>query len=114
MEDLAQMYLREHRYDIKLGFAAATSGDVRRYNHPVKKEVAAVFVADDGAPPGYRDMALWPRSHSEPLHRVDDANEHVDLCTYTLLFPHGDLGWNWHLRHDSRHASKTYTRATPM
>jgi hypothetical protein len=59
MKELADQYLQQDRSDIKLGFVAATTGDMRRHNHPTKEEVAAVFVAEDGAPPGYRDMVLY-------------------------------------------------------
>ncbi|CAK0895135.1 unnamed protein product [Prorocentrum cordatum] len=114
MKELADQYLAAGREDVHLGFAAATTGDVRRYNHPTKEEVAAVFVAEDGAPPGGRDLVLWPRDAAAPVHRVNDSNEHVDPCTYVLLFPHGDLGWNWHLQRHPDHASTSYTRVTPM
>ena len=59
-------------------------------------------------------MVLWPRERDAPVHRVNDSNEHVDPCTYALLFPRGDLGWHWHLRHDPEHATAAYTRVTPM
>ena len=85
MRDVAHKYLAEGREDITLGFAAATTGDLRRYNHPTKEEVAAVFVASDGAPPGYRDLVMWPRSDTAPVHRVDIENEHLDPCTCTLF-----------------------------
>ena len=48
------------------------------------------------------------------MHRVDDSNEHVDPCTYVLLFPHGELGWHWHLQHDPNHRTAKNTRVTPM
>ena len=51
-------------------FAAATTGDMRRYNHPTKEEVAAVFDAEDGAPPGYRDMVLY-------VMRVRTIHQHL-------------------------------------
>ena len=63
---------------------------MRRYNHPVKEEVAAVFVAEDGAPPGYRDMVLWPRAEGEPVHRVDDAKLYIDYCqNMNIVIGHG-------------------------
>jgi hypothetical protein len=119
MRDVAQKYLAEGREDVTLGFAAATTGDMRRYNHPTKEEVAAVFVASDGAPPGYRDLVMWPRSETEPVHRVDIENEHLDPCTYALLFPRGDLGWHPHLRHagatePKESQTRQYTHMSPM
>ena len=108
MKDLAEEYIAEGRSDVSMGFAAATTEDVRRYNHPTKEEVAAVFVAHDGAPPSSRDMVLWPREKDAPVHRVDDSNEHVDPCTYVLLFPHGNLGWHWNLKHIVGFRTKAY------
>ena len=70
MKELADQYLQQDRSDIKLGFAAATTGDMRRYNHPTKEEVAAVFAAEDGAPPGYRDMVLY-------VMRVRTTHQHL-------------------------------------
>lgn len=72
-----------------------------------------MFVAEDGAPPTYRDMALWPREKNVP-HRAHDSNEHVDPMAYTLLFPDGRPGWHWHLQHEGPTASEKYTRVTPM
>ena len=63
-------------------------------------------MAEDGAPPGNRDMVLWPRNPDTPAYRVDDMNEHVDPCTYALLFPRGDLGWNPHLTHNEKSARR--------
>ena len=87
---------------------------MRRYNHPTKDVVAAVFVADDGAPPSRRDLVIWPRGDDSKPHRVDDGNEHVDPAVYTLLFPSGDLGWHPKLEHAPARATKGYTHITPM
>ena len=116
MRDVSHKYLAEGRTDIKIGFAAAVDADTRRYNHPTKEEVAAVFVAADGAPPGYRDLVIWPRDEKARVHRVDIENEHVDPCTYALLLPTGDLGWNPHLQHAKTSGPKVqkYIRMSPM
>ena len=93
-----------------LGFAANITGDVRRYNHPTVKEVAAVFLGEDGAPPAYRDIVVWPREHR--CYRVSDDNEHIDPLTYVLLLPSGTRGWNSHLQHNDEHRSAKYQRVT--
>ena len=61
MKLLADEYLAEGRTDVWMGFAAATTEDLGRHNHPTKEGNAAVFVAHDGAPPSSRDMVVWPR-----------------------------------------------------
>ena len=114
MRDLANEFLAAGRHNVSLGFAASTDSDMRRYNHPAKEEVAAVFVADSGAPPGNRDMVLWPRDPKTPVYRVDDMNEHVDPCTYALLFPHGELGWHPKLLHKRETRTVAYIRISPM
>jgi hypothetical protein len=55
-EKMLQLSLRgNHRLFFKRG------PDCRRYNEPTRSEVAAVFVGEDGAPPGERDIAVYPR-----------------------------------------------------
>ena len=114
MHELALEFDRDGRTNVTMGFSAAQGPDMRRYNHPSKEEVAAVFVAEEGAPPNNRDMVLWPRDPNTPAYRVDDMNEHVDPCTYALLFPLGDLGWHPHLQHCVERQTKTRTRMSPM
>ena len=73
-------------------------------------EVAAVFEAPDGAPPSNRDLLIWPRAPDAPPYRVSELNEHVDPLVYSLLFPHGDLGWCDQLKHCEEHRTATYQR----
>ena len=73
-------------------------------------EVAAIFLADDGAPPAYRDIVVWPRE--QRCYRVSDDNEHIDPLTYVLLFPCGTRGWNSYLQHSEEHRTAKYQRVT--
>ena len=116
MRDVARSYLAAGREDITLGFSAATNSDTRRYNHPTKQEVAAVFVAQDGAPPARRDLVMWPRKAEVQTLRVDNENEHLDPMTYALLFPKGDLGWHSKLEHSKKggYKEQKYVKLSAM
>ena len=95
---------------VTLGFAANTDGDLRRYNRPTQREVAAVFGGEDGAPPSNRDIVVWPRE--EAAYRVNERNDLIDPLTYALLFPDGTAGWSETLKHREDKQTKKYTRVT--
>ena len=82
---------------------------MRRYNHPTVREVAAIFIGEDGAPLSASDIQVWPRE--EVVHNVLDQNEHVDPLTYVLPFPTGQAGWHSHLLHKEKRTAK-YQRLT--
>ena len=46
---------------VRLVFRKLASDDQRRFNLPQADEVAAVFVGDDGEPPGNVDFTVYPR-----------------------------------------------------
>lgn len=58
MCDVARLAVDEGASSISLGFAANTEGDLRRYNKPSAREVAAVFCWEEGAPPSDRDIVV--------------------------------------------------------
>ena len=66
--------------------------DQRRYNAPVVDEVAAVFVGNDGAPPGNHDIVVYPKN--QPLRNISYLNKNCDPMMYPLLFPKGLFGWD--------------------
>lgn len=70
--------------EVRLGFAADAGRDPRRYNAPTIREVAAIFGSSDGAPPGNRDIVVWPRDAAH--YRINENNKHVDPMTYPLMF----------------------------
>ena len=96
--------------NICLGFAANTEGDLRRYNKPTTREVAAVFCGDEGAPPSNRDIVIWPKERA--AYRVNERNDLIDPLTYALLFPEGTAGWSESLEHRSDKQTKTYKHVT--
>ncbi|XP_054266973.1 uncharacterized protein LOC128989131 [Macrosteles quadrilineatus] len=66
--------------------------DVRRYNDAVTTDVAAIFRARDGEPPGERNLIVYSKSHG--IRRVSVLEPSLDPMAYPLLFPGGDSGWN--------------------
>ena len=66
-------------------------------------------MGDDGAPPGNRDIVVYPRQ--EHQHRVSELHPAVDPMSYPLLFPRGTPeGWSTDLVHDPDHQSKAKRR----
>ncbi|CAE7235704.1 unnamed protein product [Symbiodinium sp. CCMP2456] len=98
---------------LRLGFAAATDTDLRRYKHPQASEIAVVFRSEDGAVIDPRDLVVWSRRPDDPIYRISDRSEHVDPWTYALLFPQGTPGWHDHLQYAVEHRTPKYTRLTP-
>ena len=111
MYDVAKQATAAGVSTTSLGFVANPEGDLRRYNHPIASEVAAVFCAEEGAPPSNRDIVIWPKEHA--AYRVDERNDLIDPLTYVLLFPEGTPGWTDTLRHHSDRRTEKYTRVTP-
>ncbi|KAF2357645.1 hypothetical protein FHG87_011603 [Trinorchestia longiramus] len=64
--------------------------DRRRYNNPTGNEVAAIFVGDDGTPPMYRDIVVYPIGLQR--HWIAYISCHLDPMVYPLLFPNGEPG----------------------
>ena len=99
-----------------LGFAAAPDEDMRRYSQPQGDTLAMVFESTDGAPPDTRDLVVWPRSATVPIHRMSDRSEHMDPLTYALFFPHffphGTPGWHDRLLHAEQYRTPCYQRLT--
>ena len=98
--------------DLQLGFAAAIDADMRRYNAPQGEPLAVLFESADGAPPGNRDLLLWPRRPETPILRASERNEHIDPLTYTLLFPEGTPGWHDNLLHADDRRTPSNQRLT--
>ena len=97
MKELADQYLQQDTNDIKLGFAAATTGDMRRYNHPTKEEVAAVFAAENGGAtrlPRYGSVCDESEDDSPAPKRarVEKTIKQEDTCTRALGSK--NISWN--------------------
>ena len=87
--------------EITMRFSSAAVRDAHRYNQPTVEEVAAIFVADDGAPPSNRDIVIYPRS-GEP-RKESELSEDVDPMCYPILFPNGvPKGWEMNAKISTR------------
>lgn len=80
--------------------------EVRRYNaSTVKTEVAAIFVGYNGEPPSNRDVCTYLIGDS--CKNISFMNQCCDPMIYSLLFPHGELGWHSSMENaEDRRSSK--------
>lgn len=74
--------------------------DRRQYNQLTHDEVAAVFVGEDGAPPAYRDIIVYPRNR--PPQRISYMSCHIDP----------DPGWHCGMQHIAERQTARRTRLT--
>ena len=84
--------------------------DQRRYNDPSRDEVAAIFVSEDGSPPGERDIVVYPRD--QPPSKISYLSANIDPMTYPIFFPRGDLGWENGMQHNPEHRTNTRNTIT--
>jgi len=71
--------------------------DLRRYNDATCTDVAAIFKAENGVPPGQRNLIAF--SKTDNVRRVSVLDPSLDPLAYPLLFPKGDFGWDPSLKH---------------
>ena len=86
-------------------------GDKRRYNAP-SDEISAVFVGQDGAPPGNHDIVVYPRN--QPLRQISYMNKHCDPMMYPLLFPTGQFGWDPAMQHNPAFQTASRKKLTQL
>ncbi|XP_065654788.1 uncharacterized protein LOC136081402 [Hydra vulgaris] len=71
--------------------------DRRRYNLPSHNKVADVFVSEDGAPPAFREVVIYPRGSL--LKTISSMSANLDPMVYPLFFPRGNADWHNQLVH---------------
>jgi hypothetical protein len=72
--------------------------DQRRYNRPAADEVAAIMIGGDLDTRG-RDIIVRARNQSgNTLQRIYESHQQYDPLQYPLLFPYGEVGWDFNLR----------------
>ncbi|KAF2356072.1 Helitron helicase-like domain [Trinorchestia longiramus] len=84
--------------------------DRRKYNNPTGNEVAAIFVGDDGAPPMYRDIVVYPIGLQR--HRIAYISCHLDPMVYPLLFPNGEPGCHINMPHVEQRQTRVRNKVT--
>ncbi|XP_025018654.1 uncharacterized protein LOC112539989 [Tetranychus urticae] len=72
--------------------------DLRRMNLPTVSEIAAVFETDDGCPPTFRSLKIYPTATDSPKY-LSYYSPHLDPMCYPLIWPKGELGWRIGLQH---------------
>nr|XP_046478596.1 uncharacterized protein LOC124217240 [Neodiprion pinetum] len=83
---------------VRLNFIALKEDDRRRYNAPTCGELAALIVSDDGAVSENIEVQVFPKQ-DRAVGYVPRYSHHVDPMTFPLLFPSGDLGWSYNMKH---------------
>ncbi|XP_057310044.1 uncharacterized protein LOC130648041 [Hydractinia symbiolongicarpus] len=68
----------------EVGMCMRVGSDRRRYNLPHHEEVAAVFVDQDGAPPGDRYIVTYPRERN--LQNISASSANLEPMVYPLFF----------------------------
>ena len=94
----------------KVTMVIKRGNDQKRYNDPVRDEVAAVFVSEDGSPPGERDIIVHQRD--QPPSKISYLSANIDPMTYPVFFPRGDLGWHKSLEHNPERRTNTRNSLT--
>ncbi|XP_046435624.1 uncharacterized protein LOC124187277 [Neodiprion fabricii] len=83
---------------VRLNFIALKEDDRRRYNAPTCGELAALIVSDDGAVSENIEVQVFPKQ-DRAVGYVPRYSHHVDPMTFPLLFPSGDLGLSYNMKH---------------
>lgn len=74
---------------------------MQQYNRPTANEIAALMIDnfDPNNQPASRDIIVQSRGGG--LQRIKETHAAYDPLQYPLLFPHGDLGWDYSLEHSN-------------
>lgn len=99
--------------NVQLHFTTSNAFHPGRSNLPTVSEVGAVFVSNDGAPPGSFDFVIYSKS-TGALTKISNLNPHCDPMAYPLLFPCGDSGWQPGMPHVQIHATLSRTVTTQL
>ena len=84
---------------VSLRFFKQEKSDLRRFNLPTCKEVAAVFVcSDDGAPPSDYSFVVYDKVSGNQLTKIPCYDQNVDPMTYPLFFPSGETGFKINMK----------------
>ncbi|XP_057290909.1 uncharacterized protein LOC130613606 [Hydractinia symbiolongicarpus] len=102
----------ENRVPSEVRMCMRVGSDRRRYNLPHHDEVAAVFVGQDGAPPGNRDIVTYPRAGN--LRNIFTVSANLEPMVYPLFFPRGEPDWYYGIPHVAKRATRTRNTTTML
>ncbi len=75
---------------------AGDGTDSRWYNLPTANELAAV-IPGDGSEPVKNEQDIVLHMHDQSLKCISQLHPSYQSLHYILLFPYGELGWNWYI-----------------
>jgi hypothetical protein len=84
--------LREYRIELNTNIAL----DQRVYNAPTASQVAAIWV-EGSDPRGHFDRSIMVYGISDRPQDIKAYHGCYDPLSYPLLFPNGEVGWNFNL-----------------
>ena len=92
----------------KLYFTIFLKMNVNTYNSPRTSECAALIVSDDGKIPEDFDLCVYPRNSKDEkkLTKLSHFSFHLDPMTFSIIFPSGDLGYNYIFKQNENSSKK--------
>ncbi|XP_057299455.1 uncharacterized protein LOC130630074 [Hydractinia symbiolongicarpus] len=112
VQDVMDRAAAQNRAPSEVRMYMRVGNDQKRYNLPHHDEVAAVFVGQDGAPPGNRDVVIYPRGGD--LQNISTMSANLDPMVYPLFFPRGEPGWHNRIPHVAVRATRTRNTTTML
>jgi len=83
--NMANICNQQEANEVFMSMITYQNTDQRRFNQAITQDVADVFRAGDGIPPGERNLVIYSKSHG--IRRVSVLDPNLDPMAYPLLFP---------------------------
>ncbi|KAL3108658.1 hypothetical protein niasHT_013682 [Heterodera trifolii] len=69
---------------------------IERADAPSAKQVAVIWVQEDGLPP--QISGFWLCDKAGKMRELKNGMPQIDPCCFPLIHPRGTLGWRWFLK----------------
>ncbi|KAL3089830.1 hypothetical protein niasHT_022462 [Heterodera trifolii] len=69
---------------------------IERADAPSAKQIAVIWVEDDGLPP--QISGFWLADKAGKMRELKNGMPQIDPCCFPLLHPRGTLGWRWFIK----------------
>ncbi|KAL3115858.1 hypothetical protein niasHT_007158 [Heterodera trifolii] len=69
---------------------------IERADAPSAKQVAVIWVEDNGLPP--QISGFWLADKAGKMRELKNGMPQIDPCCFPLLHPRGTLGWRWFIK----------------
>ncbi|XP_064215709.1 uncharacterized protein LOC107398926 [Tribolium castaneum] len=84
--------------NVIVAFKDRINDNLRNHNLPTSRsDIAAVFVGEE--PPFQVDLILYPKEQPNRKHELKNLNRLADPMVYPLLFPYGEMGYDFNIPH---------------